>query len=398
MTRSVILGGARTPVGKMNGAIAAKSSVELGGIALGEAIRRSGVPCDKIEHVIMGQVLQGGVGQIPSRQAAMNAGLAETVTSETINRVCGSGLRAVTLADTLIRAEGYQIIAAGGQESMSQAPYLVRQGRGGYRMGHAVLEDMMITDGLYCAFEHVQMGSHGDRVAAEEGVGREEQDAWALRSHQRAVAAQDACRLSAEIVPVEIVTRKETVVVDRDEAPRRDTSMEALAKLKPVFDPEGTVTAGNAPGVNDGAGAFIIADEEWAAANGYQPMARILSHAAAAWGPAYLAYTPHLAGEKALKKAGLTIDDIDLLEINEAFANVAIISARRLGAPEEKVNVNGGAIALGHPLAASGARMLLTLIYELGRRGGGLGLAAICSGGGQGDAIVVEVPGQAVDA
>ncbi len=397
MSGAVILGGARTPIGKMNGSLAAKSAVELGGIALAESIRRSGISKDAVEHVIMGQVLQGGVGQIPSRQAAMNAGLAETVTSETINRVCGSGLRAVTLADTLIRAEGFNVIAAGGMESMSQAPYLVRQGRGGYRMGHGTFEDMMITDGLYCAFEHVEMGSHGDRVAAEESVGREEQDAWALRSHQRAVDAQDACRLSAEIIPVEIVGRKETVLLEKDEAPRRDTSAEALAKLKPVFDPNGTVTAGNAPGVNDGAGAMIVASEEWAAANGLKPMARIVAHAAAAWGPACLAYTPHLAAEKALAKAGLTIDDIDLVEINEAFANVAIISARRLGVPADKVNVNGGAIAIGHPLAGSGPRILLTLMYELERRGGGLGIAAICSGGGQGDAIIIEVPGGAAN-
>ena len=398
MSKTVILGGARTPVGKMNGVLASKTAVELGGIAISEAIRRSHVQPDQIEHVIMGQVLQGGVGQIPSRQAAFNAGLAETVTSETINRVCGSGLRAVTLADTLIRAEGLNVIVAGGMESMSQAPYLVRQGRGGYRMGHAQLEDMMITDGLYCALDHVQMGTHGDNVAAEEQISRQEQDAFALRSHQRAVAAQDACRLSAEIIPVEIVTRKETIVVEKDEAPRRDTSLEALAKLKPVFDPKGTVTAGNAPGVNDAAGAMVVTSEQWASAYGHPPMARILSHAAAAWGPAYLAYTPHLAAEKALEKAGLSVDDIDLFEINEAFANVALISARRLGVSHDELNVNGGAIALGHPLAASGARMLLTLMYELGRRGGGLGLAAICSGGGQGDAIIIEVPAQVANA
>ncbi len=395
MTGSVILGGARTPVGKMSGALATKSAVELGGIALAESIRRSGVPREEIEHVIMGQVLQGGVGQIPSRQAAFKAGLAETVTSETINRVCGSGLRAVTLADTLIRSEGFNVIAAGGMESMTQAPYLVRQGRNGYRMGHAQLEDMMITDGLFCALDHVQMGSHGDTVAAEEGISREEQDAWALRSHMRAIAAQDACRLSAEIVPVEIAGRRETTLVEKDEAPRRDTSAEALARLKPVFSEDGTVTAGNAPGVNDGGGAMIVASEPWANAHGLRPMARIVSHAAAAWHAPYLAYTPHLAAEKAMAKAGLTIDDIDLVEINEAFANVAIISTRRLGISEDKVNVNGGAIALGHPLAASGPRILLTLMYELDRRGGGLGIAAICSGGGQGDAIIIEVPGHA---
>jgi acetyl-CoA C-acetyltransferase len=393
MSNSVILGGARTPVTKINGSLATKTAVELGAVAIKGALERSGVAPEEVQHVIMGQVLQGGAGQIPSRQAQLLAGIPRTVTSETINRVCGSGLRAVTLADTLIKAEGYDVIVAGGMESMSQAPYIVRNARGGMRMGNGVFEDMMMTDGLYCALDHVQMGLHGDNVAEENSVSREEQDAWALRSHQRAIAAQDACRLSAEIVPVEVKTKKETLVIDSDEQPRRDTSAEALAKLKPVFREGGTVTAGNAPSVNDGAGAFVVASESWATEHGHEPVARILAHGCAAWDPPYLAYTPQMAAEIALKKAGLSVADLDLIEINEAFANVALIASRRLGVSDDIVNVNGGAVALGHPLAASGPRILLTLIYELRRRGGGIGLAAICSGGGQDDAIIVDVPG-----
>jgi acetyl-CoA C-acetyltransferase len=393
LTKSVILAGARTPFGKLNGALAAKSAVELGGIAIKGAIERSGVAPEDIEHVIMGQVLQGGAGQIPSRQAAFKAGLCKTVTSETINRVCGSGMRAITLADTFIRCDEHRVIVAGGMESMTNAPYILRGARAGYLMGNGVLEDLMIADGLLCSLECVQMGVHGDTVAAEECVVRADQDAWALRSHQRAIEAQDQGRMSEEIVPVEIVDKKGTTVVDRDEAPRRDTSAEALARLKPVFNPEGTVTAGNAPGVNDGAAAVVVTSDEWAREHGKTPVATILSHAAAAWGPAYLAYTPQMAADIALKKAGLTIADIDLVEINEAFANVAMISSRRLGVDPEKVNVNGGAVALGHPIGASGARIVLTLMLELKRRGGGLGLAAICSGGGQGDAIVIQVGG-----
>jgi acetyl-CoA C-acetyltransferase len=391
--KSVIIAGARTPFGKLNGALASKSAVELGGIAIKAALDRSGVAPDDVDHVIVGQVLQGGAGQIPSRQAAFKAGLCKTVTSETINRVCGSGMRAITLADTLIRCEDHNVIVAGGMESMTQAPHILRGARAGFRMGNAVLEDMMIVDGLFCAMDCVQMGLHGDTVAAEEAVGRAEQDAWALRSHQRAVAAQDDGRFAEEIVPVEIADRKGTTIVDRDEAPRRDTSADALAKLKPVFSPEGTVTAGNAPGVNDGAAAVVVTSEAWAKERGIAPTATILSHAAAAWGPAYLAYTPQMAADLALKKAGLTIADIDLVEINEAFSNVALISSRRLGVDTDRLNVNGGAVALGHPIGASGARIVLTLMLELKRRGGGLGLAAICSGGGQGDAIVIQVGG-----
>lgn len=394
MSTSVILAGARTPFGKLNGTLSALPAVELGGIAIRGAIQRSGVDPSSIEHVIMGQVLQGGAGQIPSRQAAFRAGLDKTVTSETINRVCGSGMRAITLADTLIRAEGFNLIVAGGMESMSQAPYILRGARQGLRMGNATLEDMMISDGLMCALEGCHMGIHGGRVAAEERVTREQQDCWALRSHERALAAQDRGIFADEIVPVEIVDKRgNRTIVDRDEAPRRDTSLEALAKLPPAFDPELDVTAGNAPGVNDGAAAVVVASADWARQRGIKPLAKILAHAAAAWGPAYLAYTPQMAAEKALAKAGMTIHDVDLVEINEAFASVTLISARRLGVDLDKVNVNGGAVALGHPIGASGARLVLTLALELRRRGGGIGLAAICSGGGQGDAVIIEVEG-----
>ncbi len=392
MANSVILAGARTPFGKLNGALAAKSAVELGSAVIAESIARTTIAPLDIEHVVMGQVLQGGAGQNPARQAAFCAGLAKTVTAETVNRVCGSGMRAIALADLQIRAGEHQVIVAGGMESMSNAPYLLRNARRGYRMGDGTLEDMMMNDGLLCAIEHVSMGVHGDNVAAEEQVDRGAQDAWSLRSHQRAVAAQDEGRFAAEILPIEIIERKSTTVVDRDESPRRDTSLEALAKLKPAFVAgTGTVTAGNAPGINDGAAAVVLARADWAVSRGLKPLATVLASAEAAWGPAYLAYTPAMAGELALKKAGLAASDLDLVEINEAFASVAIISARRLGVDPERVNVNGGAIALGHPIGASGCRIVLSLALELRRRGGGIGLAAICSGGGQGDAVIIQV-------
>ena len=393
MNRSVILGGVRTPFGKLGGALASQTAVELGGIVIKDAIARAGIGPEDVQHVIMGQVLQGGAGQIPSRQAAFLAGLDKTVTSETVNRVCGSGMRAVTLADLLIRSGENEVVVAGGMESMTNAPYLLRKARGGYRMGDGVLEDMMVGDGLTCAIAGCHMGVHGGNVAAEEGVSREEQDAWALRSHQRTIAAQDAGFYSDEIVPVTIADRKGTTVVDRDEAPRRDTSAEALAKLKPAFDPNGTVTAGNAPGVNDGAAAVVVASEAWAQGRGLRPAATVLAHASAAWDVPYLAYTPAMAARIALEKADISAGDLDLIEIKEAFANVPLISARRLGLDLERVNVNGGAVAIGHPIGASGARLVITLINALRRRGGGLGLAAICSGGGQGDAIILRVDG-----
>ncbi|HVL25385.1 MAG TPA: acetyl-CoA C-acetyltransferase [Thermomicrobiales bacterium] len=391
MGRAVILGGARTPFGKLNGALASKTAVDLGKVAVTAAIERSGIERNDIDHVILGQVLQGGAGQNPARQVGMGVGLDRTVTAETINRVCGSGLRAVALADMQIRAGESLVIVAGGMESMSNAPYILRGARAGYRMGDGALEDMMISDGLTCAICDCHMGVHGGNVSDEEGVGREEQDAWALRSHQRALAAMDDGRMAEEIVPVEVAQKRQTVVVDTDEAPRRDTSAEALAKLKPAFAANGTVTAGNAPGINDGAAAMIVADDEWAASAGVPVAATILGTGQAAWDAPYLAYTPQMAIEKALERAGLTVQDLDLVEINEAFASVAIIAGRRLRRDPEKLNVNGGAVALGHPIGASGARLVLTLINELKRRGGGIGAVGICSGGGQGDAVILKV-------
>lgn len=388
---SVILGGARTPFGRMGGGLAAKSAVELGTIAAREAITRSGISDDAIKHVIIGHVLQAGAGQNPARQVSMSTGLKKTVTSETINRVCGSGLRSISLADMQIRLGESPVILAGGMESMSNAPYALPKARAGYRMGDGTLVDLMVHDGLTCAVANVHMGIHGGNVAAEVGVSREEQDAWALRSHQRALAAMDSGYFSEEIVPVEIVTRKATNTVDTDEAPRRETSLEALAKLKPAFDPNSSVTAGNAPGVNDGAAAVVVADAEWASANGHTPMAEILASGQAAWDAPYLAFTPELAIRNALEKANLSVEDVDVFEINEAFASVAMISSQRLGVDPEKVNVNGGAVALGHPIGASGTRLAITAINELKRRGGGIAAIGICSGGGQGDAMILRV-------
>ena len=389
---SVLLAGARTPFGRLNGALASLSAVQLGTVAAKAAVERSGVAPDEVGNVVFGQVLQGGAGQNPARQVALAAGLPKTVPAETINRVCGSGMRAITLADSLIRAGDFEVILAGGMESMTNAPYLLRQARGGYRFGNGTLEDMAQSDGLTCAVGHCSMGIHGGAVAAEEGLSREEQDAWSLRSHRRAVAAQDAGTLAEEIVPVEIAVKGGVTVVEHDEAPRRDTSAELLARLKPAFDPAHTVTAGNAPGVNDGAAAVVVADAAWAERHGHAPLARIVAHGAAAWDVPYLAYTPAMAAEVALERAGLNIGEMDLVEINEAFASVTLISSKRLGVDPARVNVNGGAVAFGHPIGASGTRIVLTLALELRRRGGGLGLAAICSGGGGGDAIIIEVP------
>lgn len=393
LPRSVILGGARTPFGKLGGGLSSLPAVQLGAIAAKEALSRSQLGPADIGHVVFGQVLQGGVGQNPARQVGFAAGAPKTVTAETVNRVCGSGMRAITLADSMIRLGEHEAILAGGMESMSQAPYILRNARFGYRFGDGAIEDMMQGDGLRCAVEGVLMGIHGGTVAEEEHLSREDQDAWAYRSHQRALDAIDRGRLKDEIVPVEIVERKATKIVDTDEGPRRDTSLEALAKLKPAFDPDQTVTAGNAPGVNDGAAATVVVSEAFAASRGLKPRATILAHACAGWGPAYLAYTPAMASELALKRAGLTAQDVDLWEINEAFASVTLISSKRLGIDLDRVNVNGGAVALGHPIGASGSRLVITLINELERRGGGIGVAAICSGGGQGDAIVLQVGG-----
>ncbi|HEX8219749.1 MAG TPA: acetyl-CoA C-acetyltransferase [Chloroflexia bacterium] len=387
----VILAGARTPFGKFGGSLAPVGAVELGAHVMREAMGRAGIDINDVTHNIIGCVLQGGLGMIPSRQAAFAAGLGREVTSDTVNRVCGSGIRSIELANDLIRLGHHSLVVAGGMESMSNAPFYSFGARWGLRMGHGELRDAILHDGLTDPLMKVHMGTHGSQVAAEEECSREQQDAWALRSHQRALAAIDSGIFAQEIAAVTIPGKKGDTVVDTDEMPRRDTSMEALAKLKPVFDEKGTVTAGNAPGINDGAAAMVIASSEYAKAHGLKPIARILGYGEAAWDTPYLAYVPAMAGQNALKKLGMTVDDLDLVEINEAFASVALISTAKLGISEDKVNVNGGAVALGHPIGASGARILLTLVYELQRRGGGIGMAAICSGTAQGDAVIVQV-------
>jgi len=392
MSKSVIVGAARTPFGRFGGALAPKKAVELGGIVIREALSRADVSVHEVDEVIMGMVLQGGQGQIPSRQAARLAGLPWETPSLTINKVCASGLRAVTLADALIRAGDVKVAVAGGMESMSNAPYYLPGARWGQRMGDGVVIDLMTHDGLQCAFHNVHMAVLGSQVAAEYGISREEQDRFALRSHQRALAAMDSGRMADEIVPVTVQTKRDTLVVDTDEAPRRDTSLARLAALSPVFTNEGTVTAGNAPGVNDGAGALVVMSEDYAKETGKQPMAYILGYSQVAAQAAYIATTPGLAIQKLLAQTGRTLADIDLFEVNEAFAAVTLTAGKMLGWDEDKVNVNGGAVALGHPIGASGSRILTTLIYELRRRGGGLGIAAICSGAAQGDAVLIEVP------
>lgn len=392
MGRTVILDGARTPFGRMGGALADKTAVELGTIAAREALTRSKVDPGEIDHLFIGQVLQAGAGQIPSRQVGFGLGLPASVTSDTLNRVCGSGMRAVTMADVFLRAGEYKTVIAGGIESMSNAPYLLKKARFGYRLGDGTLVDSMVEDGLTCAMDLCHMGIHGSNVAAENECSREVQDAYAARSHQLAAAAYESGRMQDELAPVELKDRRGNVTMfDRDEAIRADSTPEALAKLRPVFDENGSVTAGNAPGVNDGAAVLILTTEENARERGLKPLAKIIAHGTSAYDVPYLAYTPHLAAEDALRKAGMKISDMDVIEINEAFASVAIISAGRLGIDPDTVNPNGGAIALGHPIGASGARLVLTLAYELKRRGGGIGLAAICSGGAQGDAIIIQV-------
>lgn len=387
----MILGGARTPFGKLGGALSSVPAVELGGIAIRGALERSGVPDEVVDEVIMGMVLQGGAGQIPSRQAARRAGLPWKVGTETINKVCASGLRSITLADQIIRAGDTDVIVAGGMESMSQAPYILPSARFGQRMGDGKMVDLMIHDGLWCAFHGVHMIIHGNYAAKKVGVTREEQDAWALRSHQKALAAQEAGYFKEEIVPVTISSKKATITVEQDEAIRPDTSLEKLAKLKPAYQDDGTITAGNAPGVNDGAAALVVSSEEKAKELGVKPIAQILGHAAIGLEAEDFPLTPAHAIEKLLDKQGLKVDQIDLFEINEAFAAVALANKKLLGIDENKLNVNGGAVALGHPIGASGARIVLTLIHELKRRGGGLGIAAICSGAAQGDALLVKV-------
>jgi acetyl-CoA C-acetyltransferase len=383
VSRSVIVSAVRTPFGKLGGALAELSAPVLGTIAIRAALERVDIAPQEVEYVLMGEVLQAGVGQAPARQAAIGAGLPIEVPADTINKVCASSIRAIEIADLMIRTGDHQVVVTGGMESMSNAPYLLKKARFGYRLGDGTLIDSMVHDGLTSSFDRKHMVEQASFVSRELGIPREAQDRWALRSHERAVAAQDAGRFADELVSVNGLAA--------DEGPRRDTSYEKLAALEPVFDPEGTTTAGNAPGVNDGAGCVIVTSEEFARERGLEVLATIVSQGYVADEFAYLARTPAKAGAIALEKAGKTIDDVERVELNEAFSSVVLNSAEMLGADVEKVNVNGGAVALGHPIGASGSRIVTTMIHELRRNGGGLGLAAICSGGGQGDALLLEV-------
>ncbi|MCM3693027.1 acetyl-CoA C-acetyltransferase [Neobacillus niacini] len=393
MGRTVILSGVRTPFGKFGGSLSSLTAAQLGGIAVKEAILQAEVKGEDVQEVILGTVLQGGQGQIPSRQAAREAGLPWEVKTETINKVCASGMRSVTLGDQIIRAGDEDLIVAGGMESMSNAPYILPKARWGLKMGDSSVKDLMIHDGLSCSFTGVHMGTYGNSTAKEMEISREAQDEWAYRSHQRAIAAIEGGIFAEEIVPVTVPQRKGApVVVEHDESPRKDTSIERLSKLAPVFNSDGTITAGNAPGINDGAAALVLMSEERALREGRKPEAIILGHAAIALEAKDFPQTPGVVINTLLKKTGKNVEDIDLFEINEAFAAVALASGKIAGLDAEKLNVNGGAVALGHPIGASGARIIITLMHELKRRGGGIGIAAICSGGGQGDAVMIEVP------
>ncbi|SMQ58370.1 acetyl-CoA C-acetyltransferase [Bacillus sp. OV166] len=393
MGRTVILSGVRTPFGKLGGTLSSFTASQLGGIAVKEALVRAEVKPEDVQEVILGTVLQGGQGQIPSRQAVHHAGLPWEVKTETINKVCASGMRSVTLADQIIRAGDEEVIVAGGMESMSNAPYVLPKARWGFRMGDAQVKDLMIHDGLTCSFTGAHMGTYGNVAAADMEISREAQDEWALRSHKRAIAAIESGKFAEEIVSVEVPQRKGApLVVENDESPRKDTSIERLGKLAPVFNSTGTITAGNAPGVNDGAAALVLMSEERALREGRQAEAVIIGHTAVAVEAKDFPKTPGLVINELLRKTGKTLEEVDLFEINEAFAAVALVSGKIAGLDPEKVNVNGGAVALGHPIGASGARIILTLMHELKRRGGGIGIAAICSGGGQGDAVMIEVP------
>jgi acetyl-CoA C-acetyltransferase len=383
MTRSVIVSAVRTPFGKLGGGLKEYEAPELGAIAIRAALERVGLEPAEVEYVIMGQVLQGGTGQAPARQASIGAGLPIEIGADTVNKVCASSVRAIEMADQMIRAGDHSVIVAGGMESMTNAPYLLKGARFGLKLGDAILIDSMVHDGLTSTFDKRHMVQQASFVSRELGISREDQDRWALRSHERAVNAIDNGLFADELVPVG--------ELEVDEGPRRDTSLEKLAKLKPVFDPEGTTTAGNAPGVNDGGGALVVTSDEFARKRGLEVLATIVSQAYIADDFAYLARTPAKAGELALEKAGKSIGDVKRVELNEAFSSVVLNSTAMLGADPEQVNVNGGAVALGHPIGASGARILATMIYDLRRNGGGLGLAAICSGGGQGDALLIEV-------
>src|SRR2546422_5074590 len=385
MSESVIVAGARTPVGKFLGGFSNLRAVDLGGAAIAEALRRSTVGPEAVDYVVMGQVLQGGQGQITARQAAVKGGIGMDVPAITINKVCLSGLNAIALADQLIRAGEVEMVVAGGMESMSEAPYLFPKARFGARMGNTEIVDSMVRDGLWSTFLEQHMGESSDEVNAELEISREDQDAWAARSHQRAARAwSNGGVLKDEVVPV--------LELERDEGIRPDTTVETLSKLAPAFKKEGTITAGNASQISDGAAAVVVMSRERAQKMGAEPLVEIVAHGMSADRYAWLHTVPALALSNALKKAGLEVDDLDLVEINEAFAAVALNATRMLAIDEDRVNVNGGAVALGHPIGASGARLVLTLANELKRRGLHTGAAALCGGGGQGDALIVRRP------
>jgi acetyl-CoA C-acetyltransferase len=389
MSDVYILSAARTPIGKFGGGLSTVPATELGATVIRAAVERAGIAPERVDEAIMGQVIQAGAGQAPARQAALKAGLPEGVSATTINKVCGSGLKAVMIGAAAIRAGDASVIVAGGMENMNLGPYLLPGARSGYRLGNQTVVDSTVHDGLWCSSCDVHMGIHAERVAAKHEVTRQAQDEFALRSHQRALAAIEAGRFADEIVPVSVPGKKGPVTVDTDENPRADTSIEALAKLKPAFQPDGgTVTAGNAPGITDGAAALVLASEE--ALDGAQPMARITGYAQADVAPEWLFEAPIEGVRRLVDRLGIALDEFDLIEINEAFAAQVLADGNALGFDWDKVNVNGGAIALGHPIGASGARVLTTLLYELRRRGGRRGLATLCLGGGGAVALAVE--------
>jgi acetyl-CoA C-acetyltransferase len=390
-TTPVILSACRTPIGKYLGGLAPLTAPQLGALVIREAVRRAAVDPGSVEEVIMGNVLQGGEGQAPGRQAAIHAGLPGTIPSLTINKVCGSGLKAVMLGAQAIRADDEQCIVAGGMESMSNAPHYVYGMRGGIKAGDSQLVDGMIHDGLWDSFSNTHMGNLAEYTAKKAGVSRADQDAFALASHQKAVAAMEACHFKAETVAVEIPGKKGPTLMEKDEGPRKDTSLAALAALQPSFEKDGTVTAGNAPGLNDGASALVVASLDFATAHRLTPLARITGYAAAGGEPKDLFFAPIVAVRKLLAKTKTSINDYDLIEANEAFAVQAIADGRALGWDWERVNVHGGAIALGHPIGASGARILTTLLYALKARGQTTGLATLCLGGGNAVALSVEM-------
>ncbi len=388
----VILSAARTPVGRFLGTLADIPAAQLGSIAIKEAIKRAGIDVTDVQEVVMGNVLQAGQGQNPGRQASILAGVPEDIPAWTLNIVCGSGMKSVHVAAQSIKAGDADVIVAGGMENMSIAPYLVPRGRQGYRMGDGVLQDEMILDGLWCAMNHYHMGITAENIAEKYNVTREVQDDVAYQSQQRAAAAIAAGKFKAEIVPVEIPQKKgDPIIFDTDEHVRAETTREALAKLKPAFKKDGTVTAGNASGINDAAGAFVVASSEWAEKRGIKPLATIVSYATAALDPAYMGMGPYYATMKIMEKSGMTVEQMDIIESNEAFASQCGAISELLHFDNDKTNVYGGAIALGHPIGASGARILTTLIYALKQEGGTYGLATMCIGGGQGVATIVKV-------